>query len=237
MRNYDVGLNIRRSTAMEIYGIVGAGGFGREVAPIVKQMLEDLPYCNKYKIVFIVENSEDKSVSGYDVLSPEEFISSPYERKFFNIAIGDSKVRERIASILIDAGAIPFTIKSSNSMQYETSNIDDSAILCPFTCVTADSKIGKFFHANIYSYVAHDCTIGDFVTFAPGVKCNGNVIIGNHVYVGTGAIIKQGTKKRPITIGDGAIIGMGAVVTKSVPPGVTVFGNPAKPLTKSGMKS
>lgn len=222
---------------MEIYGIVGSGGFGREVIPLVKQMLDDLPYRHEYKIVFIVENSECKSVSGYDVLSPEEFISSPYEEKYFNIAIGDSKVRERIASILIEAGAVPFTIKSHNSMQYDTSHIDNSAILCPFTCITADAKIGKFFHANIYSYVAHDCTIGDYVTFAPGAKCNGNVVIGNHVYVGTGAMIKQGTPKRPITIGDGAVIGMGAVVTKSVPPGVTVFGNPAKPLTKNGLRS
>ncbi|APK18112.1 NeuD/PglB/VioB family sugar acetyltransferase [Escherichia coli] len=222
---------------MDIYGIVGAGGFGREVAPLVQFMFDELPFHDSYKLVYIVENSESKQISGIDVLSPQEFCESDYDNKFFNVAIGDSKVRERIASMLMAAGAVPFTIKGHHSIQYESSDIHDSAILCPFTCVTADAKIGKFFHANIYSYVAHDCIIGDYVTFAPGVKCNGSVVIGDHVYVGAGAVIKQGSPKRPIIIGDGAVIGMGAVVTKSVPAGVTVFGNPAKPLTKKGMAS
>ncbi|MNN76015.1 2,3,4,5-tetrahydropyridine-2,6-dicarboxylate N-acetyltransferase [compost metagenome] len=56
--------------------------------------------------------------------------------------------------------------------------------------------------------------------------------IEDHVYIGTGAIIKQGTPERPILIGKGAVIGMGAVVTKSVAAGSVVVGNPAKPLRK-----
>ena len=93
-------------------------------------------------------------------------------------------------------------------------------------------RIGKSFHANIYSYVAHDCRIGDFVTFAPKVCCNGNVHIEDHAYIGTGAIIRQGTPERPLVIGEGAVVGMGAVVTRDVPAGVTVVGNPARPLEK-----
>jgi acetyltransferase-like isoleucine patch superfamily enzyme len=93
--------------------------------------------------------------------------------------------------------------------------------------LTSNIRIGRCFHANLYSYVEHDCVIGDFVTFAPGAKVNGNVTIGDHAYIGSGAILRQG-----ITIGAGAIVGMGAVVTRDVPPGVTVVGNPAKPLTK-----
>ena len=71
--------------------------------------------------------------------------------------------------------------------------------------------------------------IGDYVTFAPSVRCNGNIVIEDHAYIGTGAVIKQGTPEKPLVIGKGAVVGMGAVVTKDVPPGVTVVGNPAKP--------
>ncbi len=75
--------------------------------------------------------------------------------------------------------------------------------------------------------------IGDFVTFAPGVKCNGNVVVEDHAYIGTGAIIKQGQPGQPLVIGRGAVVGMGAVVTKSVPAGATVVGNPARLLVKT----
>jgi acetyltransferase-like isoleucine patch superfamily enzyme len=111
-------------------------------------------------------------------------------------------------------------------------DVGEGGILCHFVQLTSNIRIGKQFHANISSYIAHDCVIGDYVTLAPGVRCNGNVHIEDHAYIGTGAILKQGTPDKPLVIGAGAVVGMGAVVTKSVPPGVTVIGNPAKPLVK-----
>lgn len=53
-------------------------------------------------------------------------------------------------------------------------------------------------------------------------KKNKPVIIGNHVWIGTRAIIMKG-----VTIGDGAIIAAGAVVTKDVPANTIVAGVPA----------
>ncbi len=53
------------------------------------------------------------------------------------------------------------------------------------------------------------------------------VIIGKNVWIGMGAIILPG-----VTIGDDAIVGAGAVVTKSVAPRTVVVGNPARPLKR-----
>ena len=106
------------------------------------------------------------------------------------------------------------------------------AALSPFVTIGANVRIGKCFHANLYSYVEHDCIIGDYVTFAPRVSCNGNIHIHDHAYIGAGAVIKQGMPDIPLVIGEGAVIGMGAVVTKSVPAGAVVIGNPARPMAR-----
>lgn len=55
----------------------------------------------------------------------------------------------------------------------------------------------------------------------------GNIVIGNDVWIGYEAVIMQG-----VTIGDGAIIGTRAVVTKDVPPYAMVGGVPAKVIRK-----
>ena len=70
----------------------------------------------------------------------------------------------------------------------------------------------------MYAYVAHDCVLGNYVTLSPGVKCNGNVKIGDNVFIGAGAIIRPGNGDSPLTIGDGAFIGMGTLITRDVEP-------------------
>jgi len=216
---------------MPLYGIVGAGGFGREVMPVALEMLTAVHQTPDFEIVFVVEYGETDPVNGHRVITVDEFLAADQE-KHFNIAIADYKVRERIAKTLIAGGVSPFSITAPNRVCMSGNEIGQGAILCPFTTITSNARIGQFFHANIYSYVAHDCRIGDFVTFAPNVHCNGRVIVEDYAYIGTGAMIKEGADEKPIIIGCGAVVGMGAVVTKSVPPFTTVIGNPAVPLEK-----
>ncbi len=216
------------SEKRDIYGIIGAGGFGREVMPVARQTIENHVETKDHELVFVVENLEEESeVNGHRVISMADFIAAEAENKYFNIAIADYQPRERIVNDLIAANIKPFTIKATNAVILDNNQIGEGAILCPFTTITSNAKIGKYFHSNIYSYVAHDCVVGDYVTFAPNVHCNGGVVIEDYAYIGTDVVIKQSTKKKPVVIGKGAVVGMGAVVTKSVPPYTTVIGNPA----------
>jgi sugar O-acyltransferase (sialic acid O-acetyltransferase NeuD family) len=211
------------------YGLIGAGGYGREVMPVVRQMLSRDIERGLADLYFIEMGEVDQTtVNGYPVISLEGFLQLPGEKRF-NIAIADATARERIAARAKSSGLQPFSVIALNSVIMDANTIGEGCILSPFTTITSNARIGSFFHANIYSYVAHDCVIGDFVTFAPGVKCNGHVHVEDHAYVGTGAVMKQGTKDAPLVIGKSAIVGMGSVVTKGVPPGITVVGNPARP--------
>ena len=58
---------------------------------------------------------------------------------------------------------------------------------------------------------------------AGGLEFGRPISIGANVWIGGGAIILPGVR-----IGDDALVGAGAVVTRDVPPGATVVGNPAR---------
>ena len=75
--------------------------------------------------------------------------------------------------------------------------------------------------------LAHDVEIGDFSTLNIGSTILGHVVIGRGVTIAPNAVIGNGTRDRPLRIGDGAIIGIGAVVARDVEPGARMVGNPA----------
>lgn len=213
---------------MNIYGVFGSGGYGREVMPLLQNSLK-----NDYsKIVFVVDDlyKTTNEINGVDVFTFTEFLLFDAVNKFITIAIGDSEARKHIFERCVSNNLSHYSLVADNVVLMTGNELGEGMILSPFVTITSNCKIGKAFHGNLYSYIGHDCIIGDYVTFSPGVKCSGNVIIENNVFVGTGAIIRPGSTDKPLVISEGAIIGMGSVITKNVKAGTTVFGNPAKPI-------
>jgi acetyltransferase-like isoleucine patch superfamily enzyme len=76
------------------------------------------------------------------------------------------------------------------------------------------------------AFVEHECVVEDGVTIMAGAKIMGEVIIRRNALIGGGATIMG------VEIGEGATVGAGALVTKNVPPGITVVGVPAKPMQR-----
>ena len=214
----------------QLIGIYGASGFGKEVMPLVRQQY---PQLNQENFVYVDDGDKLDKLDDYKVLNYQQFMQHSATKKCITIAIANSHVREKLNAKLAQENIEIINVIANNALQYDNITMGKGSIICGFVHLTSNIKIGKGFHANIYSYIAHDCVIGDFVTFAPRVSCNGNVHIEDHAYIGTGAVLRQGTPDKPLIIGKGAIVGMGAIVTKDVPAGVTVVGNPARPLIKN----
>lgn len=196
----------------------GRGGCGREVAPLAREMGALVRFV-----------SDDPADHGPDC-GPLEDLPADYR---ICIAIADGAARRRVAERCEAAGREFVSVAASTSRRRGQSFLGEGAVLCDHTLVTDNVRVGRHLHLNTLTYIGHDCVVGDFVTFGPRTGLNGNTIVEDGVYIGTGAILRQGAPDRPLRIGRGAFIAMGAVVTRDVPPGAFVAGSPARAVRRA----
>lgn len=212
---------------MTVYAFYSAGGFARETRAgfiLTRGLVE-----HQFEVVFIDDDADrhGEMIHGSRVISYEEAKSIRDIR--INVAFADPELRRRKAEQCERDGIRFFSSQAPTSIIGDNVEIGEGAILSHHAMVTSDAHIGRHFHCNIFSYVAHDCIVGDYVTFAPRVSLNGRIKVEDGVYVGSDATFLPGKAGKFLTIGQGAVIGAGAVVTKDVEPGAVMVGNPAKP--------
>lgn len=202
--------------------IFGSGGAGRDLVAMAATEAERR-FGEATAIAFVDEVAEG-SVMAVPIIG----ISELTDQDVVVLAIGSSAARRTVATRHQELAFI--SLVANTALLGPAVSIGESCVIQDYATITANSQIGKFFHANNHAHIAHDCVIGDFVTFGPRATCNGNVHIGDGAYIGAGALLRNGCQGSPLVIGEGATIGMGAVVVRDVPPGITVVGNPARPL-------
>ncbi|HEX6902204.1 MAG TPA: NeuD/PglB/VioB family sugar acetyltransferase [Thermoanaerobaculia bacterium] len=150
------------------------------------------------------------------------------------VALGDNALRGRLAREVEAMGfelgnAIHPSARISPSVVLGRGiAIMANAVLNAGTVVLDDSII------NTAATVDHDGRIGRDVHIAPGCHLAGYVTVGDGALVGVGSVVGRG---RPIRVGEWAVVGSGSVVVHDVPPSVTVVGNPARPLRRRAKES
>lgn len=202
--------------------IIGAGGFGREVAWIVERINSIKPTWNLKGFIDDNETLWGNIEGEYHVLGGCEHLST-LEDVYAVCAVGSSNVRKKIIEKLKDT-SVKFATLVDPSVLYSNSvKIGEGAIVCAGTIITVDVNIGDHVIVNLDCTIGHDAVIDNFVTIYPSVNVSGNVLIGECSELGTGTQIIQGKK-----VISNTIIGAGAIVVKDCIESGTYVGSPAK---------
>ena len=203
--------------------VYGCGGFGRGIAWLAQ-------VCGAQVVCFIDDRlPEGTFINGIQVASlPEARREFPDAR--VAVAVNDPRTRETLAS---RAEGVGFSLATLLHPRVELSpwvQVGQGSIVREGCCFSVNVELGRNVLLNMDCTIGHDVVVGDFASLAPGSHVSGFVHLGRRAHVGTGAVILQGQQGAPLVIGDDAMIGAGACVTKSVLPGETVVGVPARPI-------
>ncbi len=206
--------------------IIGASGFGREVAWLVERINKNRQEWDLLGFIDDNKSLTGEVINGYTVLGTTDCIGEHLDA-FFVCAIGASKTRESIINrISKNNPGIKFaTVIDPSVEKSDLVSIGEGCIICAHTILTVNIKIGSHVIINLDCTVGHDAVLDDFVTLYPSVNVSGITEVGTCSELGTGMQIIQGKK-----IGKYTIVGAGAVVVKDIPDNCTAVGSPAKPI-------
>ena len=208
----------------ERVAVFGAGGFAREVAWLAET-------CGHEVVCFI----DDDATKVGSVLNEIPVLSldacaTKFPRVHVAAGIGSPESREAVMERVVGLGLEPCSLIHPRVDRSRWVTFGAGVVVCAGNILTTNITIGHHVQINLDCTIGHDVEMADYATLAPGVHVSGYVQIGRGAYVGTGAAIINGTREKPLTIGAGAVVGAGACVTRSVGPGITVVGVPAKPI-------
>jgi sugar O-acyltransferase (sialic acid O-acetyltransferase NeuD family) len=203
--------------------IIGAGGFGREVAWLIEDINKENTDWNI--LGFVDDNKEihGTEMNGYEVLGDIEWLKS----QELNVvcAIGDPNTKKRTIERLKNSNnSFPVLIHPS-VIYSDRVSFGGGTIICAANIITTDIKIGNHVIINLDCTIGHDAILGDYTTVLPSVNVSGFVVTDESVSIGTGSAIIQGVK-----IGKNTVVGAGSVVVKDLPENCTAVGAPAKPI-------
>lgn len=209
---------------MNKIAIFGAGGFGREVACLLRKINEETPTWNF--VGFYDDGLEKGTATDYGpVLGGMAELNAVDYPLSVVMAIGSPKSIKNVVEQIHNPH-----IQFPNIISPDAKWLDAKSVKMGKGNVVA---MGNYFSCNVaignfnmlvgFTTIGHDSRLGDFNCLMPGVRVSGNVSIGNGDLIGCSAIILQG-----LTLGSDFTIAAGSTVMSNIKDGGTYLGCPAK---------
>lgn len=194
--------------------VIGKSGHGKVIADIILSSGD--------KVLGFLDDAyqENETILGFPLLGRvEDYVKYP-DCKFI-IAIGNAKIRERIADSL-DVSWYT-AIHPSAVVSMLDVEIGEGTAVMANAVVNPSAKIGKHCIINTGSVVEHDNILGDYVHISPKAVLAGTVTVGKSTHIGAGAAVINN-----LTIAANCIIGGGAAVIGDITESGTYVGVPAR---------
>lgn len=212
---------------MKDIAIFGAGGFGREMASLLKRINQNKPTWNF--VGFYDDDTRNKPI-GYkneygEILGSTKELNDYSKPLSLILAIGKPialrAVYEKITNTLIDFPNI--IAPEASILDLENFSMGKGNILCSFSSMSCNVRLGDFNVFNNRVSLGHDVHIGGFNAFMTASRICGGTQIGMLNFFGVSAVVLPGIK-----IGTGTTIGANSVVMRNTKDNTLYIGNPAK---------
>ena len=205
--------------------IYGAGGFGKEVACLIRRINDN---GGDWHLIGFFDDTKPAgtAVSSYGtVLGGMDKLMQVDEPLAVAIAINENRVVSRIRqSITNPFITFPNLIDPSLFwVDKETVKMGEGNIIQNHCMISCDVIIGSFNLINDHVVIGHDNTIGDFNGLMPGAHLSGGVTIGNNNLLGAACVVLQG-----MTIGNRVTLGANSVLMTTPRDNNTYLGVPAR---------
>lgn len=206
--------------------IVGAGGLGREVLMLARQINEASP---AWEIAGFYDDRSPAAptLQGLPYLGTIEDLRAQPEPRHVVVAVGNSRSRAALVERLTAPHLTFATLVHPGVAlaDYQQVQVGEGSIICQGCILTCDITLGRHVLLNLGCTIGHDAVLEDFCSLMPHANVGGEAHLEAGVYLGTNAtVINQ------VRVGTGAILGAGAVAVRSLPAHCTAVGVPAQVL-------
>ena len=209
-----------------VLGIYGASGLGREVLELATIINEKQKRWDSY--IFIDDGDVPSIVNDVEVFKYDEAKSKFKKQLQIVIGIGEPLIREKLFKRVLSDG-IEITTLIHPDVHIPVSAVIGKGVVIQYGCfISCNTTICDYVYIQPQCNIGHDDVLEEGCMIAGFGNIGGIVQIGKWSYLGLSVAVKQG-----INIGNYAIVGMGAIVTKDIPEETIAMGNPARVIAKN----
>ncbi len=200
--------------------IVGAGGYGREIAYVLSRL-------KTYHLLAFVDDKNEKQntmIHGTPVIGSIDYLLTLKKKTAVAIGIGKPEFRRKCVERLADNPNLVFpNFIDPTALIGETVTYGQGNVFMPYSICMTDSSLGDFNMVNVHTTIGHDTTVGNYNSFYPNVNISGYAKIGDENELGAGTTVIP-----EITIEDHSIIGAGSTVIRRIESCTKQVGTPTR---------